>query len=250
MELLFVFFLFLQENVQKIVLQGRRKDLWTAKLLLRGAAFKTATQKTSRHSNGTQNTRFHAYFIGRHRSVASGIFTPIRRVTKISPFLCSHTKNKIKKLTKPTLTWSGSLKKKKHSKQLFWIPVDPRFRGPWASGSGQREGGSDAPFSCCSSRDTFRGGATFTKLYRSPVGWKEDTGGAVLDAADGDCCNGPKGPELLPFKTQARVVSLGKGSSVQRNASMGPFVLARWTWRLWSKMRFSNSTQRTTWYFR
>lgn len=60
---------------------------------------------------------------------------------------------------------------------------------------------------CCCSRDTFRGGATFTKLCGSSVGWKVDTGGAVLDAADGDCCNAPKGPELLPFKTQARVAS-------------------------------------------
>lgn len=63
-----------------------------------------------------------------------------------------------------------------------------------------------------------------------------DTGGSRVDAADDDCCEGLKGPELrssvngllvLPVMTHVCAVSVGKGSSVQRNASMGPFVLLR-----------------------
>lgn len=36
----------------------------------------------------------------------------------------------------------------------------------------------------------------------------------------------------LPLATLHSVTSIGMGSSQQRNTSMGPFVLLRWTWRL------------------
>lgn len=150
-------------------------------------------------------------------------------------------------------------KQNKHLKRLFFkcpcntlsveswsVSIKASFQTGVSMGVGLRsaEGkqsvmpSASASVSCCSSRDTFRGGTMHSKLRWSSVGswWKVDTGCSRVDAADDDCCEGLEGPELwssvngllvLPFMTQVCAVSFGKGSSVQRNASMGPFVLLR-----------------------